>query len=189
MEAYRSTDLLNVDMRDIPKVIDSITSEEIETVKRTSKDLEVVSSHELRSVIAVRKLKELPKRKIKFALSTGILITIINALLFNGIEYFLQKVVVMRVFLHVLGRTFHVHDDVGHSQSGNGGKHLLVHVAGRDVVDNSCSIFFYAHLCDVGTECVDGNNGVGIFFVYQFQAPAQTLHFFFAGDMLGVRTR
>ena len=62
--------------------------------------------------------------------------------------------VVFRGDLHVLRSTLHVHNNIRYAKAGNGGEHLVVHLPGRNVVDESHAIFFHAHLRYIGTESV-----------------------------------
>ena len=105
------------------------------------------------------------------------------------IENFLQEMVVLRIGLHGLRSAFHVHDDVGYSQSGNGCEHVFVHVARRDVVDHGHTVFFHAHLRHIGTEGVNRYDGFWEMFPYDSQPRAQAVHFFSGIDVLGIRSR
>lgn len=89
MENNNIQNLLSLDRKIVSDRIDSLTLKERECIRIYDDELDTALSNELRSVIAVRKLEELPKRKIKFALSTGVLISIINTIIFNGIDMFL----------------------------------------------------------------------------------------------------
>ena len=67
---------------------------------------------------------------------------------------------VMRILLHVLWISLHVHHDVGYFQFCHSGKHVCIQVTGRNVIDDCRTVFFYTHSGYVGAESVDGNNGI-----------------------------
>ena len=67
---------------------------------------------------------------------------------------------VMRILLHVLWISLHVHHDVGYFQFCHSRKHVCIQVAGRNVIDDCRTVFFYAHPGYIGTESVDRNNGI-----------------------------
>lgn len=73
------------------KKLNDMTKKEKESIILSTKQLDNKLSEELKSVLAVRRLDALPKKKIKYALISGLIISSINTLIFFGINILSSK--------------------------------------------------------------------------------------------------
>ena len=93
------------------------------------------------------------------------------------------------MLLHVLGSALHVHHDIGDVQTSYGVEHPFVHLSARNVIDESCAVFFHTHGGHVCPECIDGNDGLGGYFADGFETFPKACHFFLCADVFRIGTR
>ena len=100
-----------------------------------------------------------------------------------------QQVVVVRMLLHVLGCSLHMHHDVGDIQFGYRTEHVGIHLTRRDVVDDSHAILFDTHPRHICPKGIDRHDGIGSRAAQHFQPKAQTIHLLLGRHMIGIGTR
>ena len=82
-----------------------------------------------------------------------------------------------------------MHENVRNIELRYGTKHLRIHFASRNIIDNIGAIFLYSHSGHISSESVDTNGELRRKFVDYLQTMREAAHLFLGGNIISPRAR